>query len=574
MLILGKKMKIKNNLLSGFAVLLLFACDASEQQTEIAIECKPADMVIYNTTIYTANVDQWTAEAVATLGNKIIYVGDNIGAAAFMCGNATIMNFENKFVYAGLTDSHQHVEGVGRRPKTLSLFGITTLGETVNSIKRFAESVPVGGWVQGRGWIEREWTDEERFLTRHDVDAFTKDKPLFMPRADGVSALVNSKALELANITKDTADPEGGKFERDPDGTPNGYVLATAMKFFRDIIPPETREYKKDSLIRGMRENAMLGWTNTQDAGMPYINVELMKEIHSEGLMSTRVYAAANVSEAWTILDQGREVTEDDMFDLRGIKVYIDGTLGSRGAALLENYSDADHNGFMNRTTKEELEPILREALRKGIQVETHVIGDRAVRSLLDWYEEAFNSVPKEEWAVSNPRWRLEHAQIITAEDQERFVSLGIIPSMQPSHGIGDLNFAPDRLGADRLGYSYPWQQLVDLGLIILGGSDAPVDLGDPRIEFYAAVSRKRLDGTSGDGWHPELAVSRETALKMFTIWPAYGAFQENKRGSVEVGKYADFTIFDRDWMTIPEMDILTSNNLMTIVDGKITYEK
>ena len=262
------------------------------------------------------------------------------------------------------------------------------------------------------------------------------------------------------------------------------------------------------------------------------------------------------------------------MFDLRGIKVYIDGTLGSRGAALLENYSDADHNGFMNRTTKEELEPILREALRKGIQVETHVIGDRAVRSLLDWYEEAFNSVPKEEWAVSNPRWRLEHAQIITAEDQERFVSLGIIPSMQPSHGIGDLNFAPDRLGADRLGYSYPWQQLVDLGLIILGGSDAPVELGDPRIEFYAAVSRKRLDGTSGDGWHPELAVSRETALKMFTIWPAYGAFQENKRGSVEVGKYADFTVFDRDWMTIPEMDILTSNNLMTIVDGKITYEK
>jgi predicted amidohydrolase YtcJ len=262
------------------------------------------------------------------------------------------------------------------------------------------------------------------------------------------------------------------------------------------------------------------------------------------------------------------------MFDLRGIKVYIDGTLGSRGAALLENYADADHNGFMNRTTKEELEPILRAALRKGIQVETHVIGDRAVRELLDWYEEAFNDVPKSEWAVSEPRWRLEHAQIIPPQEQERLVSLGILVSMQPSHGIGDLNFALDRLGAERLNHAYPWQQLIDRGLMILGGSDAPVELGDPRIEFYAAVARKRLDGTSGEGWHPELAVTRETALKMFTIWPAYGAFQEDIRGSVEVGKYADFTIFDRDWLNVPEADILTSENLMTIVGGEITYQK
>lgn len=568
-------MSLRKNLMLGVAGLVLAACSETEQNTEMAaVECEAADMVIHNTTIYTANDDMWTAEAVATLGDKIIYVGNNAGAEKYMCGDASIMDMSGKYVYAGLTDSHQHVEGVGKRPKTLSLFGIGTLKETVDAIEAFAANVPAGDWVQGRGWIEREWTDEERFLTKHDVDPFTADKPLYMPRADGVSALVNSKALELAGITKDTPDPEGGKFERDADGTPNGYVLAQAMNVFLDIIPPETRDYKKDSLVQGMYENAKLGWTNTQDAGMPYENVEIMKEIHAEGKMSTRIYAAANVMEAATILERGREVTDDDMFDLRGIKVYIDGTLGSRGAALIENYADADHNGFMNRTTKEELEPILREALRKGLQVETHVIGDRAVRSLLNWYEEAFNDVPKSEWAVADPRWRLEHAQIITAEDQERFVELGIIPSMQPSHGIGDLNFAPARLGPERLGHSYPWQQLIDRGLIILGGSDAPVELGDPRIEFYAAVARKRLDGTSGEGWHPELAVSRETALKMFTIWPAYGAFQEDKRGSVEVGKYADFTVLDSDWMTIPEAEILTSENLMTIVGGKITYEK
>jgi len=571
---LNLKNKLKITSALGLSLLLMSCAENDRATEEIAAKCLLADMVLHNTKIYTAHDAQWTAEATAVLGDKIIFVGSNADAAKYMCGDAQIMDMAGKYVYAGFTDSHQHVEGVGQRPKTLSLFGITTLKETVNAIKTFAAKVPADEWVQGRGWIERQWTDKKRFLTKHDVDPFTTDKPLFMPRADGVSALVNSKALELAGITKESPDPIGGKFERDADGTPNGYILATAMNIFQNIIPPKTREYKKDSLVQGMYENAKVGWTNTQDAGMPYVNVEIIKEIHAAGNMSTRIYAAANVMEASIMLERGRETTADNMFDLRGIKVYIDGTLGSRGAALLENYADADHQGFMNRTTKEELDPILREALRKGIQIETHVIGDRALRTLLDWYEEAFNAVPKSEWAVAEPRWRLEHAQIIPPQDQERLVSLSILVSMQPSHGIGDLNFAPDRLGAERLSHAYPWQQLIDRGLMILGGSDAPVELGDPRIEFYAAVARKRLDGTSGEGWHPELAVTRETALKMFTIWPAYGAFQEDIRGSVEVGKYADFTILDRDWLSVPEADILTSENLMTIVGGKITYQK
>jgi predicted amidohydrolase YtcJ len=555
--------------------LIMISCTENHGTTaQLKAECLEADIVLHNTKIYTANDAQPTAESAVILGDKIVFVGSNEDAAKYMCGDARIMDMAGKYVYPGFTDSHQHVEGVGQRPKTLSLFGITTLKETVDAIKAFAVNVSEGEWVQGRGWIEREWSDEKRFLTKHDVDPFTADKPLFIPRADGVSALVNSKALELAGITKHSPDPLGGKFERDEDGRPTGYILAKAMGIFRAIIPQPTLEYKKDSLVQGMYENAKLGWTNTQDAGMPYVNVEIIKEIHAEGNMATRIYAAANVQEAAIILERGRETTADNMFDLRGIKVYIDGTLGSRGAALLEKYADAEHNGFMNRTTKEELEPILRAALRQGIQVETHVIGDRAVRAVLDWYEEAFNAVPKSEWAVAAPRWRLEHVQIIPAEDQMRLVNLGVLVSMQPSHGIGDLNFAPDRLGPDRLGYAYPWQQLVDRGLMILGGSDAPVELGDPRIEFYAAVTRKRLDGTSGEGWHPELAVSRETALKMFTIWPAFGAFQEDIRGSVEVGKYADFSVFDKDWLTVPAAEILTSENQMTIVGGNITYQK
>ncbi len=537
------------------------------------VPCEPADLVLHNTTIYTANDAQWTAEAVAILGDRIIFVGSNDDAARYRCGTANTIDMAGKTVFAGFTDSHQHLEGVGRRTKTLSLFGIPTLAQTVQTIADWAATIPAGEWVQGRGWIEREWTDEQRFLNKHDVDPFTADKPLFMPRADGVSALVNSKAMELAGVTRDTPDPEGGRFERDLDGTPNGYVLANAMNAFRAILPPETDAYLKDNLERGLQSNAALGWTQTQDAGMSYRLVELMKQIHREGNMAHRVYAAVPVDEAWTMIARGRERTSDDMFDVRAIKVFIDGTLGSRGAALIDNYSDADHNGFMNRTTREELVPILHEALRKGIQIETHVIGDRAVRTLLDWYAEAYAAVPRTEWASTDLRWRMEHAQIIPPVDQQRFVELGVLPSMQPSHGIGDLNFAPDRLGTDRLAYAYPWQQLIDRGLMILAGSDAPVEEGDPRIEFYAAVARKRLDGTSGPGWHPELAVSRQSALKMLTIWPAYGAFQESLRGSIEVGKYADFTVFDSDLMTIPEAEILNSENVMTIVGGRITYQ-
>ncbi|MGS2719818.1 amidohydrolase [Paraglaciecola aestuariivivens] len=543
-------------------------------KSQILYACEKADLVIYNTKIYTANDQQWTAQAVAVLADKIIFVGTNQQAQAYLCGAAKTLDLAGMVLYPGLTDSHQHVEGVGERPKTLSLFGLPSLQTTVNAIKDFAQKVPDGQWIQGRGWIEREWTDEQRFLTKHDVDFFSQNKPLFIPRADGVSALVNSKALALAGINQDSADPVGGKFERDVNGEPTGYVLATAMQIFRDLIPAKSREYKKHSLEQGMLENAKMGWTSTHDAGMPFENVELIKELHAQGRMATRIYASANVKEAATMLKLGQQSTADKFFTLGGIKVYIDGTLGSRGAALIHNYSDANHNGFMNRTTQAELEPILRHALRQGIQIQTHAIGDRALRSVLDWYQQAFNDVPMAQRAIPEPRWRLEHAQVIPPADQQRMQKMGILASMQPSHAIGDLNFAPARLGSERLAYAYPWQQLVEQGVKVLGGSDAPVEAGDPRIEFYAAVTRQRLDGSSGKNWHPELAVSRQTALKMFTLWPAYGAFQEQVLGSIEVGKYADFSVFDTDWLTAAEDKILTSENIMTIVGGKITYQK
>ncbi|MEE4108189.1 MAG: amidohydrolase [Halieaceae bacterium] len=562
--------------LPRLAAVLLLAANVGGQgaPARAGDDCPPSNLLIHNTRVYTADDAQWTAEALAVRDGRIVFVGSEEEAEAWRCGAKEVLDLDGSFVYPGFTDSHQHLEGVGRRTRTLSLFGIPTLEATVARIEAWAADIPEGAWVLGRGWIEREWTDEQRFLTRHDVDPFTENKPLYMPRADGVSALVNSKALELAGVTRDTPDPEGGRFERDETGAPTGYVLARAMDRFRAILPPDTDAYLKENLRRGMQANAALGWTQTHDAGMSWRQVGLLRELHEERLMAHRVYIAVPIAEAQSLIDHGRERSADGFFDLRGIKVFIDGTLGSRGAALLEPYADAGHRGFMNRTTKEELMPVLDAALRDGLQVMTHVIGDRALRSTLDWYAEARGALPAAAWATQDLRWRLEHAQIIPPVDQQRLVDMQVIPSMQPSHAIGDLNFAPARLGPERLAYAYPWQPLLDRGLRIIAGSDAPVEAGDPRIEFYAAITRARLDGTAGEGWHPEFAVSRADALRMFTLWPAYGAFQEADRGSISVGKYADLTVFDTDFMTAEPAAILKAGTVLTLVGGRIGYAR
>lgn len=542
--------------------------------------CEVSDLLLYNARIHTPLISEPDAsdyeivnyEALAIKDGVFVFVGSDADSQEWKCGASKVMDLQGSAVFPGFTDSHQHLEGVGRRTKTLSLFGIPSLKATVSRIREWSEQIPEGGWVMGRGWIEREWRDEQRFLTRWDVDSFTESKPLYMPRADGVSALVNSKALTLAGVNRDTPDPEGGRFDRDADGELTGYVLGRAMDAFRSILPSESDAYLKDNLLRGMQANAALGWTATHDAGMSWRQLGLLHDLHQDGEMLHRVYVAVPIAEAEPLIEQGPDQTEDGWITLNAIKVFIDGTLGSRGAALLEPYADANHNGFMNRTTKDELMPVLEGALKKGLQIMTHVIGDRAVRTTLDWYQEAWNGLPRDQWATEDLRWRLEHAQIIPPDDQDRIASMKVTLSMQPSHAIGDLNFAPARLGQDRLATAYPWQPLIEHGITLVAGSDAPVEVGDPRIEFYAAITRKRLDGSSGQGWHPEFAVSREDALKMFTIWPAYSTFQATSRGSIEVGKRADLSVFNTDFMTADPAEILEADTVMTMVDGRITY--
>jgi predicted amidohydrolase YtcJ len=540
---------------------------------ELQVTCRAADLLLHNAVVYTADESNSTHQALVIDDGRFVFVGADEVAKEGWCDTARVIDLKGATVFPGFTDSHQHLEGVGRRTKTLSLFGIDSLDKTVAAIEQWAADVPPGGWVLGRGWIEREWQGERRFLTRWDVDRFTESKPLFMPRADGVSALVNTKALNMAGITRDTPDPEGGRFERDARGELTGYVLGKAMAPFRAILPSETDAYITDNLLRGMRANAALGWTSTHDAGMSWRQLRLLQDLRARGLMAHRVYVAIPIADAAPLLERGPEQSDDGWIDLRGIKVFIDGTLGSRGAALLEPYADANHRGFMNRTTKEVLMPVLKQALREGVQIMTHVIGDRALRETLDWYHEAQVSVPKSEWQQTTLRWRLEHVQVIPPSDQRRIKDMSVILSMQPSHAIGDLNFADDRLGQERLSYAYPWRPLIDQDIPIIAGSDAPVEAGDPRIEFYAAITRARLDGSSGAGWHPEYAVDRLDALRMLTTWPAFASFQDAQRGSIEVGKQADLSIFDTDFMTADPSDILAAKTVMTVVDGRVVYQ-
>ena len=556
---------------------LLMACGlalagAAGAADEAQDRCNSADLFLYNAMVYTVDAVNSEHEAVVIDDGRFVYVGTYVEAMTHWCGAKRVIDLRGATVFPGFTDSHQHLEGVGRRTKTLSLFGIDTLENTVSAIEKWAGDVPPGGWVLGRGWIEREWQGERRFLTRWDVDRFTETKPLFMPRADGVSALVNTKALNMAGVKKETPDPEGGRFERDDDGELTGYVLGKAMEPFRAILPSETDAYIADNLLKGMRANAELGWTATHDAGMSWRELRLLQGLRERGLMAHRVYVAIPIDTAAPLIEHGLEQSDDGWIDVRAIKVFIDGTLGSRGAALLEPYEDAEHSGFMNRTTKAELMPVLEGALEQGIQIMTHVIGDRALRETLDWYQEAREALNPDEWASADLRWRLEHAQIISPADQARIEDMQVILSMQPSHAIGDLNFAPDRLGMERLRYAYPWRPMIDRGVPIVAGSDAPVEVGDPRIEFFAAITRSRLDGSAGDGWFPEYAVEREDALRMFTLWPAFASFQEQQRGSIEVGKQADLSIFDTNFMTAEPAEILTAKTIMTIVDGRVVY--
>ena len=535
-----------------------------------------ADIVFRNGNVYTANDKAPRAQAIAVKGDRIVFVGSNEAAQKFVGANTRVVDLKGNTVLPGFTDSHQHLSGVGQREMTLNLEGTTSLDDLLGKLKARVDQAKPGEWVTGRGWIETHWQPPV-FPTRWDLDKVSPNNPVILGRADGHGAVANSAALKLAGVDKNTPNPFGGEISKDKrSGEPNGMLLDAAQGLVRNRVPPTSREDAERAVVLGVKRDIGLGWTQIQDAGGSYADIDIFKKLYAAGTIKLRIYKAVYGPgpNATRLLNEGPTLGAfENRFTVRTIKVISDGALGSRGAALLGPYSDApDTSGFLT-VKAEELRPMLVDALRKGIQVETHAIGDRANRFILDEYERAFNAVPLAERKIAQPRWRVEHAQIVNPTDIPRFAKLGVIPSMQPSHAIGDLFFAPSRLGFERLAGAYAWESFIKSGVVVPGGSDAPVERGEPMIEFYAAVARKDQKGFSTEGWHPEEAVTREQALKMFTIWPAYAAFEEKLRGSIETGKLADLTILSADIMKIPELDILKTRCVMTVINGEIVYE-
>jgi predicted amidohydrolase YtcJ len=403
---------------------------------------------------------------------------------------------------------------------------------------------------------------------------------VILGRADGHGAAVNSAALKLAGIDRNTPNPFGGEISKDKNGEPNGMLLDHAQGLVRSKIPREAATDPERSAVAADQRSLILGWCEVQDPGGTWNDVDVYRKLYQQGKLKVRIYKAVYGPgpQADRLLREGAQIgLFDHHLTVRSIKVVSDGALGSRGAAMLVPYSDKpDTSGFLT-VEAEPLRPMLVSALKRGIQVETHAIGDRANRFILDEYERAFNTVPAGERRVAEPRWRDEHAQIVNPADLPRFAKLHVIPSMQPSHAIGDLFFAPRRIGMERLQGAYAWETLIKSGTPIAGGSDAPVERGEPMIEFYAAVARKplpaRAQNASMDGWHPEEAMTREQALKAFTLWAAYAAFEEDLKGTISAGKLADFTVLSADIMKIPESEILETKNVMTIIGGQVAYD-
>lgn len=531
-----------------------------------------ADAIYLNGNIYTVDQTHPRAQAIAVKERRIVYVGTTKGARAFQGGATHIVDLHGATVVPGLTDAHYHLGGVGEREQNFNLEGTNSLSELQQRIAARVRQSKPGSWIVGSGWIETTWKPPV-FPSKSDLDWVSPNNPVFIYRSDGHSGIGNSLALQKAGITKSTPNPSGGQFVKDGSGELTGMVVDNALGQMNSHLPEESDDEKRRALILGVKRSLKLGWCEVQIPGNSWRESEMIRGMVEDQTIKLRIYDAIGYYDAQQILQRGPEIGAfDGHFTRRGIKFWADGSMGSKSAALLEPYNGEKSSGFMTLQESAAM-PVFIQALKKGVQIETHAIGDLANRKVLNWYERAFHEVPGKSRSVKQPRWRIEHAQLVTDADVTRFVKLGVIPSMQPSHAIGDLHFAERRIGFDRLAEGYRWQDFIRSGAIVPGGSDAPVERGEPMIEFYAAVYRHDLKGFAGRGWHLEQAVSRENALKMFTLWPAYAAFEEQTKGSLAVGKLADMTVLSADIMRIPPQQILNTTCLLTVIDGQIVFD-
>jgi predicted amidohydrolase YtcJ len=547
--------------LRRLALAVLLAASAAAAPLSAA---KAGDLLIHGGPIHTGVDAAPTAQAVLIRDDKILFVGDLAAAKAKAAKDVRDIDLKGAAAYPGFVDAHAHLTGIGLRELTLNLDQVKSVAELVAAVKAYAAAHPEGA-IYGRGWIETHWP-EKRFPTKADLDAAAPGRIVVLGRSDGHASVASSAALAKAGITTATPAPAGGQILKGADGQPDGMLIDHAQSLVKDVIPPPSQALKRQALEKAGQLYASRGWTGLGNMSVVVEDHALLAALAGEGRFGLRVDNYMDPSAAALILSFGPFEDKTGLIRVRGVKLYMDGALGSRGAALLEPYSDAEGLG-LQLTQRDRGLALMKKAKAVNAQVAMHAIGDRGNRMTLDWFEEALAGDTK-------ARWRIEHAQIVADTDLPRFSKLGVIASMQPSHAIGDLYFAPARLGKDRLHEGYRWNDFLKAGVVVAAGSDAPVEVGDPRIEFYAAVYRHSLDGFANADWHLEEAVTRAEALKMLTLAPAYAAFREKELGTLEAGKKADLTAFDKDLMTIEPKAILTAQPVLTIVDGKVAFAR
>ena len=532
-----------------------------------------ADLVLKNGTVYTMDQGRPKAQAVAIIGNQIAVVGTDADVEPYIGPETRVIDLNGQAVVPGLKESHGHLIGIGRAKMIVNLVGISGYNELIERVKAAAEKAASGEWIRGRGWHEEKWSDRSSltvrgFMTHHKLSEAIPDHPVYLSRADGHAAFVNAKAMDMMNVGKATQPPEGGEIIKGGDGHPIGIFVDRAQKLIE--VPPMTDSQLRQALELGIQECLTNGITMFDDAGVGHRTIRMYKAYAEQGKLDMRIYAMA--AGLYTMRAIGKPILDQGGFlTVRTVKLVADGALGSRGAALLEPYEDDPGNSGFFTTPPESVYTVAQYALKHGWQAAVHAIGDRANRMMLDMYEKAMNEFPH----VKDHRFRNEHTQILDEADISRFAKLGIIASMQGIHATSDLPWAPDRLGERRTEEGgYVWQKLLKEGVKIINGTDAPVEHVNPIASFYASVTRKSPDGNPKGGMYPDQRMSREEALRSYTLDAAYGSFHEDKLGSIETGKLADITVLSKDIMTVPEDEILSTEVTFTIVDGKVRYEK
>ncbi len=501
---------------------------------------------------------------------KVLETGD---AAALRAKypDAKRIDGQGKTLLPGLIDAHGHVFRLGFKTTEISLSATKSLQEAQGQIRDYAQKNPQRQWLLGYGWNQVNWK-LGRFPTAAELDAAVSDRPVRLVRVDGHAAWLNTKALQAAGITRDTKDPAGGRIERDANDNPTGVLIDKAMALVNNVIPPYSDDDRRAALAAAVAHLNALGLTSVGDAGVTVADDRIYREFADQGKLTTRIYGMIRDTgeDFKTLSAKGPLIGYgNDRYDLRAVKLYGDGALGSRGAALMEPYTDDHAHSGLLFMSDAAMQASVKSALKAGYQVNVHAIGDKTNHQVLDAMEVAYKDVGGREL-----RNRIEHAQVVSLPDIPRFKKLNLIASMQPTHATSDMNMAEDRIGKERIKGAYAWQTFLKQGTVIAGGSDFPVESANPFYGLHAAVTRTDHEGRPIKGWHPEEAMTLPQAFRAFTMDAAYAQHQEKTLGSLEKGKWADFIVVDRDLFKVAPADIWKIQVLETWVAGERVYAK